>query len=279
MSSFPLSIGTALAMETFFSGRTSPYDAEREIPTKVEVSNYSTIYINLSTLLRNMLGSITPEEAVSVTAESVIDTLYSEIEVIESLFATEGNATCKPIFYFNNFKSVVDAFKYKKVLFRKPNNATEILFEKLLVEAEKSMTKTNDTIVMFTEFVKPDKAIKSLILTHHAFELLSKRKFRQLDLIESHTGKLKQYNTWYTKLAPVGSMDYSKLPFNGITLCVFGDKYLIQPTPIRMRRLVDEIATKNHWSPITTVEKVFFDLEREVREPMVLEYINSYPRF
>ena len=99
MSSFPLSIGTALAMETFFNNRILPYDPERQIPDRVDVSLYSTIYINVGTLLRNLMGALPPEAVVTVDVTSVIDTLYTEIEVIESLFSVEGGDLCKQVFY------------------------------------------------------------------------------------------------------------------------------------------------------------------------------------
>lgn len=278
MSSFPLSIGTALAMETFFNNRTSPYDPERQIPDRVDVSTYFTIYINVGTLIRNLMGSLPTETVASVDVTSVIDTLYSELEVIESLFSVEGGDLCKPVFYFNDYKHVLNSLKYSSVYFRFPNSATELHYEKFHKEALSVMTKSNDEVEVIHELIKPNKPIKSLILTHQAFDLLSKKNFIQLDLIESHTGKLKTFNMWSTKFAPVGSIDFSRIPFNSTTLFIFGDRYFVQPTPIRLRKTVDEIATKCHWTSVTTKEKVNFDLEREIKEHMVVKTIKNYPR-
>ena len=278
MSSFPLSIGTALAMETFFNARTAPYDPERQIPDTVDVSLYSTIYINIGTLIRNLMGSLPNESVAVVDIISVVDTLYSEIEVIESLFSVEGGDNCKPVFYFNDYKHVLNTIKYASVFFRNSNSATEIHYDKFHNEALKIMTKSNDEIEVVHELLKPNKPIKSLILTHQAFDLLSKKNFIQLDLIESHTGKLKTFNTWSSKFAPVGSIDFSRIPFNSTTLFIFGDRYFVQPTPIRLRKTVDEIATKCHWTSVTTKEKINFDLEREIKEPLVVKTIKNYPR-
>ena len=278
MSSFPLSIGTALAMETFFNNRILPYDPERQIPDRVDVSLYSTIYINVGTLLRNLMGALPPEAVATVDVTSVIDTLYTEIEVIESLFSVEGGDLCKPVFYFNDYKHVLNTIKYSSVFFRISNNATELHYDKFHNEAMKVMLKSNDEIVLTHEIIKPNKPIKSLILTHQAFDLLSKKNFIQLDLIESHTGKLKTFNAWSSKFAPVGSIDFTRLPFNSTTLFIFGDRYFIQPSPIRLRKAVDEIANKCHWTSVTTKEKVHFDIEREIKEPLVVKMIKHYPR-
>ena len=278
MSSFPLSIGTALAMESFFKARTAPYDPERQIPDMVDVSLYSTIYINIGTLIRNMMGSLPTESVTHLDVASVVDTLYSEIEVIESLFSVEGGDSCKPIFYFNDYKHVLNTLKYSSVFFRFPNNATELHYDKFHKEALSIMTKSNDEIEVVHEVIKPNKPLKSLVLTHQAFDLLSKKNFIQLDLIESHTGRLKTFNMWSTKFSPVGSIDFSRIPFNSTTLFIFGDKYLVQPSPIRLRKTVDEIATKCYWTSVTTKEKVNFDLEREIKEPLVVKTIKNYPR-
>jgi hypothetical protein len=278
ISSFPLSIGTALAMETFFNNRLSPYDPERQIPDRITVDQYFAIYINIGTLLRNLMGSLPTESVSTVDITSVIDTIYSELEVIESLFATEGGNACKPVFYFNDYKHVLNTIKYRSVFFRTPNNATELHYEKFHSELQKVMLKSNDEIELVHEVLSPNKPIKSLILTHQAFDLLSKKKFVQLDLIESHTGKLKTFNAWSSKFAPVGSIDFTNIPFNNTTLFLFGDRYLIQPSPIRLRKTVNEIAIKCFWTSVTTKEKVLFDLEREIKEPLVVKMIKSYPR-
>lgn len=277
MSSFPISIGTSLAMETFFEGRQVPFDPDREIPKRVDVANYQNIYVNIATLMRNLFGAMEKVDSDLLSIIDIVDTLIGEMDVIDSLFAVEGKGVCVPVYYYNTHEHVVGTNRYRNVQFRKVNTDNAKNYEKLEKHVVKNITTNSDKVKKYSELITPKERNKALVLTHQAFDLLSRKYFSQLDLIESHTGKLKPYNMWASKYNPLPSEDMNNLPFNNILLFIFGDRTLIQPLDIKLRKLVKEISVKNNWLPITTRDKVLFDLERGIKEPFVLEYIRGFP--
>ena len=104
-----------------------------------------------------------------------------------------------------------------------------------------------------------------MILTHYPADLLPYKDFKKLDLLESHTGKLKTYINWYSKYYPISGKDMSILPFTKKLLFIFGDKYQIAPTPIKLRTSIYEVASNSNWSPLTTEKKINLDLKWQLQ--------------
>ena len=59
-------------------------------------------------------------------------------------------------------------------------------------------------------------------------------------------------------------------------LLAFGDKVLIKPGPLPLRRQLLETSVKRHWLPVTTEAKVMMDLELDVRDPYMLSIFRSF---
>jgi hypothetical protein len=114
-----------------------------------------------------------------------------------------------------------------------------------------------------------------MIITHYPYDLLSHTKFSALDLLESNTGKLKSRYQWSSKYYPVGDVDMKVLPFTRKLLLVFGDRILIQPFDMKLRRLILEIADKRKWTSLTTDAKIMQDFELDIREPFVLQFMKK----
>src|SRR5574343_113330 len=102
VSGFPVSIGTSLALESIFDSTQDPYDPERKIPQRIDVSNYQAFFVNISTLFRNLSSAVDKQAFLSATTGQLTATLEEEIEVITSLFQNEGGGVCKRIFYFSD---------------------------------------------------------------------------------------------------------------------------------------------------------------------------------
>ncbi len=54
---------------------------------------------------------------------------------------------------------------------------------------------------------------------------------------------------------------------------VFGDKIMIAPADIRIRRLLVEIAKNREWTPYTTEAKVNYFIDADIKEPYVKEWL------
>ena len=135
--------------------------------------------------------------------------------------------------------------------------------------------KDTDENFHYKDLIKPNGRSNALIITHIPYDLLSYVNFNRLDLLESHTGKLKPKHLWNTKYYPVGDRSMDILPFTRKLLMVFGDKVLIHPSEYKLRSLVLDIAENRKWNPATTEAKQIQDFELDIKEPFVLQVLKS----
>lgn len=262
LSSFPLSVGTGLALESLFTPTAERIDETREVPKHIPISKYDELWINVYTLYRNITSAVTPADMPNVTPEDVASALASEMEVINGLLRNEGGGSTVARFYFSNYKGL--SSKYPKAILREDSTTGQKNYRSLYENSLETFSKLHPEhkdIKIFKNSVTPDKAYpKAIILTHVPYDLLEHRKFSKLDLLESHTGVLKGYDKFYTKYH--GGKDLFPLPFNPLLLQVFGDKETFRPMSPKIKKELLEIATSNRWSPATTDAKVKFDISR-----------------
>ena len=275
ISSFPIAIGTSLSLESVFEGRLAPYDAAREIPNKVDLNHYTEAWFNISTLFRNLIGALPGDAIFNVTPEGLAHDLYEELEIITSLFQIEGNNTCIPYFYTGSYNKVLNRYSSKKIVFRQSNTDKQKLFESKFKETIKHFIKLfPDLLVSIDSSLKPKTSTSSaLVLTHIPYDLVSHSNFHRFDLLESHTGKLKTKYEFSSKYYPLGDEKLDQLPFLEKLLMVFGDKIMIAPADIRIRRLLVEIAKNREWTPYTTEAKVNYFIDADIKEPYVKEWL------
>lgn len=273
VSSFPISIGTALALESIFPPRISPYDPERPIPSNINLNNYQSIYINLATLFRNLQGSIDKQVFISVSDAELVEGMLADIEMIDSLFAVEGRGICKPIYYFCDYKEYYTSHKYQNIIFRHDHTEIQKFATRRLMSTVNAMLKADDRFLKLDSKIHPESRHNALIITHFPVDLLNYKRFEKLSLLESHTGKLKDRFEWNSKYASVPNENISILPFLKKLLLVFGDRVMIQPSDLKLRRLIMETAKNRHWTPMTTLDKVNLDLSLDIKEPYVLKVL------
>jgi hypothetical protein len=63
------------------------------------------------------------------------------------------------------------------------------------------------------------------------------------------------------------------LPFNRKILLILGDKVLVKPSDLRLRKIILDCSIKHNWHPLTTMEKIKLDLSIFVSEPFVLKVL------
>lgn len=274
VSGFPVSIGTSLALETLFSPRQQPYDPERQVPERVDAGQYQECWINLTTLFRNLIGSVQKEVFLTVTEAELVDTLLMEMEVIDSLFQNEGGGTCRPRYYWCSYKNLKSHVP-KQIKFREDKTHAQIAYAQKMERVLKLISKQTEAAQEFDSEIKTQQKGAALMISHVPYDLLNHRHFSKLSLLESHSGKLKNKNQWFSKYYPVGDADLSHMPFLRRLLMVFGDRVLIQPSDFKLRKLLVEIAQKRQWTPMTSDAMVIQGLELEVKEPYVLQFLKS----
>jgi hypothetical protein len=271
ISSFPLSIGTGLAFESLFIPTADRIDPNREIPNKVILKNYQSCYINIATLYRNMISSIDKDTFLNSGYKEFIQEILQEMSVIHSLFKNEGSGTCIPYFYIMSYKSLKSTSNVSKLRVDKTDFQKAVRFKWKKIKEE--LIKNQSILNLDTGFKKT--LDRSIILTHVPYDLIHHDSFSKLDLLESHTGKLKSKFEWGSKYFKFGDYDFDTLPFNRKLLLVFGDNVLIQPTDIKLRRLVIDVAKNRKWTPATTLAKINMDFSLDIKEPLVLSVLLS----
>lgn len=277
-SAFPLSIGTSLAMESLFEPMQKPYDPERKIPNKVNLNQYDTCYINLETLYRNLVASLEKTAFSTASVNDLIATLIEEIGIIQGLFDSEGNG-CQVKFYHAEHKtleSYASSGRYVGLKLRTPTTDNQRFFHAQQLQVFKALDTFTDSILKFKDAFEATSYESALILTHHPYDLIHFKDFKQLDLLESNTGILKPRYQWNTKYHSLGTHDLSHLPFSKKLLFVFGDKSEIKPGSSTMRQAVYDVSKRYDWNPTTTPDRVTYTLQIGILDPAVAAMLNSY---
>jgi len=250
----PVSIGTSLAIESVM-GILPEHETQNP-----EIHNFETLWINVRTLLRNVVGSIPSEQKVQLNPEELTDTLVLEMRILEETINKTTFSRTQVKFYITTFKSFLRTFnhsipKYPKTERQKFHHALE------KAALEPFMDKDESPYPVEVYDVKLEtKAGKSLILTHQPIDLLSRYEFKQLVLLESHTGNLKGPADWTSKLT--GGKNLTRIPFNKLTLQVFGDGETFSTFPIKIKRELIRIAEEDNWTVNTTQEKMRYSINK-----------------
>lgn len=261
VSAFPISVGTSLALESIFEASGPSIDPERIIPQKVNITDYTEFWLNISTLFRNIFGSLTREDSLRVSPGELADVLESEVEIIQFLTSQQSSNVTKPIFYVSNYQGIKET--YPHALIRTDNTENQRRYRAIHNDTIKQFLKINDgseAIRVFRRDIEATGKPKGLMMTHMAYDLLGEKSFRSLDLIESHTGILKSNALWYTKYND--GKNLPPMPFNSGLLQIFGDKETFGIPNIKLKRAIVELAKESKWTPVTSRDKIIFDLDK-----------------
>ena len=247
MSGFPVSIGTGMALETLFTPIQAVYDESREFESIPDLSIYTKFVFNASTLLRNIINSTSADPA-TLDRKEVYTALLNEIEFLSQFF--EINQLDADI-YVNTHKYVKTIYESKNVL-RKATTTKQVVVDSLMSYCLDRLKKEDD-ITEFTKDIRYGKEDSVLLFSHIPFDLLSYPNFRKLDLLESHTGKVKTRKEWNTKYFPVPGKDMSILPLMEYLLCeVFGDHVMFKPSSLQKRIDTYNALQKKGITPVTS---------------------------
>lgn len=246
-----INIGSAIAIEALVVMESAPKE--------------NALYINVRTLLRNLVGSI--EDPYQYTPDTIAEILLQEMEDIQGVISS-ALSKLSLHYYIMSLKSLqqITPLANHWVPTTKRQLQYDQLEHKVLSIVEGSaMSKS---IEVFDTLIQGANR-QAFIITHYPLDLLSRTKFRSLTLLESHTGAFKQHKDWITKLNR--NPDYSNLPFNLLTMQLIGDGgVLFKSSGLKWVRPYVELATKKRWTRATQYEKIRYDIrglkDREVAE-------------
>lgn len=254
---FPMSIATSLAFESLLNIHP---DTKHDRP---QLHRFDTIWINIRTLFRNMYTSMARLTADTLEYQDLAHGLLDDIEQIND-FAREYN---KPVFYYlshyNNFDTKYKFAKLRlantviqKVYMTKMSQVFTYLFKnKILIDTKEG----NGNIFVYNDIIRPTNHPSVGMITHYCYDLLDSYSFSKLVLLETHTGRLKEKEQWYTKY--YNSSELPPLPFRLDLLQIFGDKEMFSPAPKNIRDIFLKAAKQYEWTPMTTSSRIIQSLE------------------
>lgn len=266
------SVGTHLALESiFFKNIDNKFDPDREIPN-YNIDNYKTHVWNIYTIVRNVLGAIPHKEKIDILRDPFFPKLLaSEVNNIATMYMFDTD--CRPVLFFPDYSRI-----YRGMNMNKKDGYTKVFEEHMLVKEALTALKNSGKLKSINNgkgFKLPVFEGRTLITTNLSVDLLNKGN---IDLLESHTGVLKKKYEFNTKYHTIGENKLENIPFMETLLYILGDKTIIKPMNIIIRRELVKVASEGQWTNRTSREKVFADINRK-GQPFLRDTYNGYRTF
>lgn len=235
----PISIGTALAIEVL---------------PNTKMFKYSAILFNLRTIIRNALQAYdkyvpTEKELLQACKEDIVG-------IAEAIVALKLRTVLELKIYYPTYKSLPRLFPM--ALLKNPlkdGKDEQKKLAQLQVNVAEGLMKEFGKAISDVDCTIPEFAGDALIMTNHPVDLALAKSFVRLNLLESHTGTIKNYTLFYTKLT--GSDKFSNIPFNKLTIQVFGDKSTnFYTMGIGIKNEIKRLADTARWSTASTPSMV-----------------------
>ena len=267
-SSFGVNIGTGLMLESILKPTDDRIDDDRLVPNNVKISDYNTYYINLYSLLVNIAGSFSATSIDELLKNDktminvFLERAISEMVMIQELIDID-------VVYYNMLYGPYDR---KKLLKESTNKDSKTYKLKKAISNMVSLVLASKEVKVEEVDIYLPKKKKSLISTSNTMDLLNSNKM-DLDLLEFHTGVLKQRNKFYTKVNTK-----VELPFEEVLLFAFGDKKgLINPIlNIKERKVLLDALVEKKLKPYNRYSRGFImDIVKDVEVVSKLKQIPS----
>lgn len=273
-TSFGVSIGTGLMLESVFKPTHERYDTERAIPTHVDLKNYDGWLINGYTLLRNIVTAckepIEVDTLTSKNIERIMEEIETEWAIIQSLLLSNNLDENFIMLFVPKYEKLIKRFNIAKdtsVKYITNNETIHKLFRQPLMSTSEQIAKLP---TVEDKVVASYASFKYLLTSHYTLDLLQSNKWT---LLESHTGVLKDSHLWYTKYHAFGNNDLSHLPMVDLLLFMLGDDQLVVGMPRKIKSELYKISIEKKWTFRTTRDKIKSDLNASpILAPMLKLY-------
>lgn len=281
LGDIPISIGTSLALQ----GLINEHPDNRNNPG--ELAQITRVMVNVDTLVRNFLSSIPSQGIENINFEEAVTYLKNDVEVIQEFFVSQFKGRVRLTFYYqytHNLKWLFPHAEFKRPTSDKQRLVFQIhrmLLDSLmavLTEADpmtpsdplpKRITGERNFELFVCENKLPMFSDNVAMITHYPHQLLKRFDYNALWLLESHTGRLKGFHQFYTKLK---TLKDDKLPFNAFTLQLFGDGQVFSSFGIKIKREVLALAKQARWTISTSNEKISSDIKKNGSDDLIDTY-------
>lgn len=239
LGTVPISVGTAIAIEGL---------------QNTSLQRYQTFLINIRTVIRNAREAFeefpTEDDLFEATKEDILG-------IARALADMKLKTILDLKFYYPSYSSLPRLFPLAKLKETDPKKMTgpreqkakertildNAVIKRILEEFDKLIARVDSSIPQFGG--------DGLIITHHPVDLVTTESYHRLHLLESHTGSIKNYTSFNTKLTNGSEMP--NMPLNKLTIQIFGDKavnFLSQA--IGVKNEIKQLANSVPWSSAST---------------------------
>lgn len=257
---FPLSIATSLAFEGLFG-----IMQETENPKNPPLNTFKHVWINIRTLFRNIHGSVDKEIESQLLPGDYSNAIIEEMSIINGIL-NDKNPNIKIHYYVCTYQTLSRIYPFAVFKEVKTDKQKEYaaLENSMLGILFKHFGNSDSNVHIFDTFIiAPVSHI--LLLTHYPFDLINVKGGDHVALLESHTGVVKLKPQWNTKL---NTRDYIRLPFDRMTVQLFGDSGgLLKPYPRDFRDKLLKLASEKKWTSETTKDRILQSI-RDLHDPI-----------
>lgn len=257
LGTLPVSIGTSLPLEALMA-----------LPNET----FGRLLLNLKTLFRNLYQAYPTETRAYVTNDQLVDMLIEDIQgIFENLKNLTRAAVPEMVVYCPSYRSLAKDFP--NAIIKHPETNLQKAYAAIEDYVVKAVIRRMGSVIIQTDVELPFSTKRTFILTHYPVDLLNKKGFGELVLLESHTGKLKQANEWYTKLQNGSKL--TRIPFNALTLQILGDGPVhFKVMPYKFKKELFACAEQYKWTPTTTTERVLATIQL-VKDPLTRQIFSG----
>lgn len=250
LGEYPLSIATSLAIE----GATGNHP---DHPTgKNELIQYNQIWVNIKTIFRNLYNAVDRELVLTVKPEDLYEQVEMELDQFQRVIAAETKGQVSVVFYVSDYADMERTYPHAHL--RGDTTPLQKAYTSSMISALTPYIRNHQhDLKTFKLNISGSGNDKTLLLTHYAIDLFAKG-FRELALLESHTGAVKLKHQWYTKY--LNGSTIPQIPFMNGFMQVFGDKEHFRPWGMSARKTILNLADEYLWSQVTTKEKVIYSI-------------------
>lgn len=236
---------------------------DRDHIKPVPIGQIDVVLVNIRTIYRNMLGGLKAAAKELVLAEDLPDYIFQEMEQIRAAVTKISNSRVETYFYLCTYPDLKKRFPEAQLI--EPTTLKQKAAKDMEDKVMKAMVASPQLYgypKIFEYLVEGGKLENDrvAILTHLPLDLVNRYQFKEMYLLESNTGAFKkpsEFNSKF-KVRPEGT----HLPFSLFTLQIFGDGgKMFQPMLSEVTSFVAELAKSNRWTPLTTAEKIKYNLD------------------
>ena len=238
LSTLPISVGTGLAIEML---------------TKEFLFKYDSFLINIRTLVRNAHEAYDESKGEIPNVDEVVEAVKEDIiNIAQTINDLKLRSSFNIYYYYPSYsglKSMFPLAKIKDYDSMKPSKQkTNYDFrEKVLGKVYKLF----DKIITKNNVVMPEFNGEGIVLTHYPVDLATSPSYTRLSLLESHTGTIKRFNEFYTKLT--NGKELEGIPLNKLTIQVFGDNSeQFYAMPFKIKNIIKELSVSSKWTSSST---------------------------